>query len=216
MTTNRATQQSIRENRHRETSVISIPIPKERRAVSSKERAGKCWIWRTKAVGRNIKTGIRTARKAFRVPERNTAAMHSMPGMSTMKGIPVKSNSAPSLNTAGHRHNPNLSGTRGSPPQDPCDHSGEPPPPLYPRAQSRPALQLTPAAMRLHCREKCAPIGARFRHRIRIPAAKRHGPRPIDAEILPDRTCRQSSQLRKSNSARECDPCTRLESGHLE
>ncbi len=39
---NKATQQSIRENLQRERSIKTMPIPKDRRVVSSKLRGGKC------------------------------------------------------------------------------------------------------------------------------------------------------------------------------
>jgi hypothetical protein len=78
---NQATQQSIRENLQRERSSKTIPIPKDKRVVSSKDKGGK-WGSRTLNMsGRKSKTGRYTERNARRVPPWSIAAQHIMPGM---------------------------------------------------------------------------------------------------------------------------------------
>jgi hypothetical protein len=82
---NETTQQSIRENLQRERSSRTMPIPKDRRAVSSKLRGGKCGSRRVNMDGRKSKTGRYTDRNARRVPELSIAAMQIMPGMNIMR-----------------------------------------------------------------------------------------------------------------------------------
>ena len=78
---NETTQQSIRENLQRERSIRTMPIPKDRRVVSSKLRGGKCGSRTLNMSGRKSKTGRYTDRNARRVPELSIAAMQIMPGM---------------------------------------------------------------------------------------------------------------------------------------
>jgi hypothetical protein len=82
---NKATQTSIRENLQRERSIRIMPIPKDRRVVSSQLRGGKCGSRKLNMSGTKSKTGRYTDRSARRVPELNIATMQIMPGMNTKK-----------------------------------------------------------------------------------------------------------------------------------
>jgi hypothetical protein len=78
---NQATQQSIRENLQRERSSKTMPIPKDKRVVSSKLRGGKCGSRTLNMSGRKSKTTRYTERNARRVPPWSIAAQQIMPGM---------------------------------------------------------------------------------------------------------------------------------------
>src|ERR1700733_10729480 len=84
---NKATQQSIRENLQRERSIRTMPIPKDKRVISSKLRGGKCGIRTLNISGKKSKTGRYTERNARCVPARSIATMQIMPGMKTISGI---------------------------------------------------------------------------------------------------------------------------------
>jgi len=83
---NKTTQQSIRENLQRERSIRTMPIPKDRRVVSSKLRGGKCGIRTLNMSGRKSKTGRYTERNARRVPLWSIAAQQIMAGMKIIDG----------------------------------------------------------------------------------------------------------------------------------
>ena len=82
---NQATQQSIRENFQQERSIRTMPIPKDRRVVSSKLKGGKCGSRTLNMSGRKSKTGRYTERNARRVPPRNIAVQQIMPGMNIIR-----------------------------------------------------------------------------------------------------------------------------------
>jgi hypothetical protein len=63
-----------------------MPIPKDRRVVSSKLRGGKCGTRTVNMSGTKSKTGRYTERNARCVPLWSIAAQQIMPGMKIING----------------------------------------------------------------------------------------------------------------------------------